>query len=173
MTPMRVVYLTGPTVYLRAMVSGDKEHGAAWFDGAFPINAARAETILKEEQKDRPMRYAILRLEGDEIVGSARVASHDRLRTCELTFHMAPWLPDAGALRAEALRLLVPWLRDQVEVMVVEAPIAADEHEMIEAAGALGMVLSVRLREFLARPGGRVDQLIYQALNPRWEVRDA
>ena len=38
---------------------------------------------------------------------------------------------------------------------------------------SLGMTLSVRFREAVARPGGRVDRLTYQALNPRWEVRDA
>ena len=41
------------------------------------------------------------------------------------------------------------------------------------AAEALGMVQGVRFREGIARPGYRVDELIYQALFAAWAVRDA
>lgn len=173
--PPRPVWLTGERVYLRPMVAADSEQAAAWYDEVWPINAARAEEVLKDEHKvDRTPRLAIVRMDGDEIVGSVQTSTSDGYRRCSLLFHLAPWLDrtDADTLRAEALRIVVPWLRDQVELMVVTAHLAADMTETVGAAEALGMTRAARLREWLARPGHRVDKLIYQALNPRWEVRD-
>jgi RimJ/RimL family protein N-acetyltransferase len=175
---LRAVFLRGTTVYLRAMVEADKETGAAWLDEAFPVNAARAEAALKEEHQGpwwmrSARRLAIALVDGDDVVGSARVSSRNGMRTCRLAFAMAPWRDDADALRAEALAILVHWLRDESEVMAVTVELAADEPATIAAAEALGMVRNARLREWFGRAGRRVDCLVYQALNPRWEVRDA
>lgn len=160
------------------MVEADKERGAAWLDETFPVNTARAEAALKEEHEGPwwlrgARRLAIALVDGDAVVGSARVRSNDRSRTCRLSFTMAPWRGDADALRAEALAILVHWLRDESEVMVVTVELPADEPATIAAAEALGMVRTARLREWFGRPGRRADCLVYQALNPRWEVRDA
>lgn len=160
------------------MVDADKERGAAWLDETFPVNAGRAEAALKEEHAGhwwarRDRRLAIALGDGDEVVGSARVDSGDGKRTCHVHFEMAPWRDDADALRAEALGLLVHWLRDETEVMVVTVEIAADQAATVDAAEAAGMVRNARLREWYARPGTRVDCFVYEALNPRWEVRDA
>ncbi len=73
---------------------------------------------------------------------------------------------ESDALRAEVLGLVVPWLRDELELMTVTVDIAADDPAALAAATALGMVLGVRLREHVARPAGRVDLLQFQALNP-------
>lgn len=175
---MRPVYLRGARVYLRAMVEADKEHGAAWLDGTFPVDTTRAEATLKEEHQGpwwrrSGRRLAIALTDGDEVVGSARTSSHDGNRTCWLNFEMAPWRADADERRADALRLLVHWLRDECEVMVVTTELPADQVATIAAAEEMGMVRNARFRERYARPGGRVDGLVYQALNPRWEVRDA
>jgi RimJ/RimL family protein N-acetyltransferase len=175
---LRPVYLRGSRLYLRAMVDADKELGAAWLDETFPVNAGRAEGVLKQEHEGPSWRrsgrrLAIALAEDGEVVGSAQVASHDGNRTCRLGFTMAPWRDDADALRAEALGLLVRWLRDGTELMVVTVELPADEPATIAAAEAVGMVRNARLREWFGRPGGRVDCLVYQALNPRWEVRDA
>jgi RimJ/RimL family protein N-acetyltransferase len=172
---MRASFLTGERIYMRAMLMGDKEHAAAWFDSPFPIDATRAEKFLKDEHQrpwPRPTHLAIVRLDGEEIVGGARVHSWNG-RIARLSLHMAPWLAEADDLRAEALRVLLPWLRDEGEYMVVRLAIAADQPATLSAAEALGMVQAVRLRERLARPGGRVDQFYYEALNPRWEAPNA
>ena len=79
-------------------------------------------------------------------------------------------IEDGDEVRVEALRLVVPWLRDEVEMMTVTASIPADELALIAAAEAMGMVRQARLREHVVRPGGRVDLVLYQALNPRREV---
>lgn len=175
---LRPVYLRGDRVYLRAMLKEDAEHAAAWADGALPVNAARAQSLLEEEHAPvrwpRPrVRLAIARMDGDDVVGSLVIGSPDGLRTARLAFSMAPWLTDADALRADALTLAVRWLRDDTELMVVVVQLAADQAETIAAAEAVGMVLGYRLREWYATPGGRVDCVEYQALNPYWEVRDA
>ena len=175
---LRPDYLRGARVYIRAMVEEDKERGVAWLDGTFPANASRAEKVLKEEHGGAPWgrarrRLALARVEDDEVVGSVQVISWDNFRTCRLAFEMALWREDADALRAEALGLLVHWLRDETELMVVTVDLAADEPETIAAAEASGMVRNARLRERFGRPGRRVDAFVYQALNPRWEVRDA
>jgi len=170
---MRIVYLTGERVYLRPLVLADKDVASAWHPGPFLVGAAQAENVLKDEATDPGRRLALVRRQTDEIVGSVNLRSNDGFRRCFVTFHMAPSTSDQDALRAEAVRLIVPWLRDQMEVMVVSIEMAGDEAETIAAAEELGMVLSVRLREFVARAGHRVDSVTYQALNPRWEVKDA
>ena len=174
---LRPAYLTGPNVYLRAMVEADKDRGGAWLDERFPANASRAEKALEEEHKDlwrrAERRLAIARIADDEVVGSVQVVSRDHRRTGSLRFEMAPWREDADVLRAEALGLLVRWLRDEFELMVVEAELPADQRATIAAAEAAGMIRQGTLREWFARPGRRVDCLIYEALNPRWEVRNA
>jgi RimJ/RimL family protein N-acetyltransferase len=159
------------------MVEADKERGAAWLDDTFPVNEARAEANLKDEHSgpwwNRAARRLAIVVDDDEVAGSARVSSHDGLRTCYLEFQMAPWRDDADALRAEALALLVRWLRDETEVMTTTVELPVDQPATIAAAEAAGMVQNARLREWYARPGGRVDCVLYEALNPRWEVRDA
>lgn len=157
------------------MVAGDKEHAAAWFDSPFPMSADRAETWLKEAHTsaDRPssLHFAIVRAADDAVIGGVTLDTD--YRKARLRLHLAPWLPDADALRAAALRILRPWLRDDLELMVFVLHIPADQPETIAAAEELGMVLVVRLREGIARPGHRVDELIYQALLTPWAVRDA
>lgn len=173
MEAMRIVYLTGERVYLRPLVLADKDSASAWHPGPFLIGAAQAENVLKDEAGGGARRLALVRSQTDEVVGSVKLSSSDGFRRCWVTFHMAPSTTDGDALRAEALRVIVPWLRDQMEVMVVSVEVPGDEVETIAAAEELGMALSVRLREFVARAGRRVDSLTYQALNPRWEVKDA
>jgi RimJ/RimL family protein N-acetyltransferase len=162
---LRPVFLSGQRVYLRGMVEEDKERGGAWLDETFPVNATRAEKALEEEHQGPPWartrrRLAIVRAEGDDVVGSVQVSTWDGFRTSRVGFEMATWLPDADALRAEALRLVVPWLRDETELMVVTLEVAADQPETIAAAEALGMVRNGRIRDWFGRPGGRADCLV-------------
>lgn len=174
---MRATYLTGETVYLRALVASDKETAAAWHAGPFPINTSRAEEWLKEAHTDlwgnnKPRHYLIARVADDAAVGSATLASRGGRRGI-LTFALAPWRDDADLLRAAALRLIIPWVRDDLELMHLMLITAADETATIAAAEELGMQRAARLRGFVARPTGRVDQLLYEALNAPWRVGDA
>ncbi len=165
-------------VYLRAPVESDKEHAAAWLDATFPTNAPAAEAVLKDEHKapfwERPnLRLIIVRAEGDTVVGGIRVSWGSEVRRCRLEFSMAGWEPDQDSLRAAALRIAVRWLRDEWEAMVVGVTLPADQVETVRAAEEIGMQQHATLREWFLRPGGRVDALVYEALNPNWVVRDA
>lgn len=172
---MRAIYLTGEHLYIRALVAADKDCAAAWFDSPFPVNAVRAEAWLKEAHAsvDRPatLHYVIVRTADDAVIGGVTLQTDYRTGTLKL--HIAPSLPDADALRAATLRILHPWLRDDLELMTFVLHIPADQSETMAAAEVLGMIPAVRLREAIARPDHRVDDLVYQALLTPWAVRDA
>jgi RimJ/RimL family protein N-acetyltransferase len=161
---LRAIYLTGPTVYLRALVDGDKERAAAWLEETFPVNAPAAEAALKEENKApwwsrSGLRLVIVRRDGDEVVGGVRIWWGSEARRCGLEFSMAAWESKADSVRADALRLVVPWLRDEMESMVVGVTLASDQTESVLAAREVGMERQGTLREWFGRPGGRADAL--------------
>jgi RimJ/RimL family protein N-acetyltransferase len=178
MTIMKPPFLTGERIYLRAMMMEDKDHATAWFNSPFPVNAVRAETFLKEEIKEtwgaRRRYFAIVRLEDDRIIGGLKFKSWD-FRAADITITMAPHLSPAEAdgYKAETLRLFLPHMRDEHEFMAQTVEIAEDETACIAAADEMGLFYGARLRRYLARPDGRADLLVYQALNPKWEAPDA
>ncbi|HAX25553.1 MAG TPA: hypothetical protein DEU95_08760 [Chloroflexi bacterium] len=178
---MRVSYLTGTVVAFRPLVMGDKAVASAWHPSPYPIDASRAEEWLKEKHKSfwsREAHYALVRIEGaatpeasdDEIVGSARIWSD--ARHASVAFHIAPWVEDAGAIRADAIRVIVPWLHEEREMLVTTLELAADDREGIAAAEAAGMDQTGRLRQHFARPSGRTDKLYYQKVNRLWRFED-
>lgn len=166
---MQAIYLTGDRIYLRAMQLPDKDHASAWFNSPYPINATRAESFLKDEITDpfsRTQHLAIIRSDTDEIAGGLVVRTNGRKAV--LQFTAAPWDRNKDELWADTLRLVIPWLRDEGSMLSVNVAIASDQPASISAAGELGMQLSVRLREHVARAGHRVDNLRYQALGSMW-----
>jgi RimJ/RimL family protein N-acetyltransferase len=173
---MRVVYLTGDRVHIRPPVESDKECAIAWFNSLVPANEIRAAQSMENQVypywEATEFTFIIARVVDDAVIGSVHLSIGD-WRVVSVRFHMAPMLPDADELRAEALRLLIPWLRDEHEFMAVRLALPDNQTVTIAAAEELEMVLSVRLREFVPVPGGRADELIYEALNPRWEVPHA
>ncbi|HVB65781.1 MAG TPA: GNAT family protein [Nitrolancea sp.] len=173
---MRVGYLTGQRIHLRPPIEEDKECATAWYRSVFPINASRATVFLEDQTfpfwQASEFTFIIARMEDDVVVGSVNLGVSD-WRMVTVRIHMAPTLPDADELRAEAIRMVIPWLRDEHEFMVVRLFVPANETETIAAIEGIGMRLGARLREFIATPGGRVDELAYEALNPRWEVPHA
>lgn len=174
---MRAVYLTGEGVYLRAMIADDKATVATWFAGPFPSNATQGERWLNEAHTDvwvsnKPRYLVIVRVADDVPIGGVSLMVRDNRRG-QLHFAMAPWLVEADALQAEALRLIVPWVRDDLELMTLGLYLAADEPVTQAMAEGLGLRESARLREFVACPGGRVDRLFCQMLNAPWRVADA
>ncbi|HEX2282536.1 MAG TPA: GNAT family protein [Thermomicrobiales bacterium] len=174
---MRAIYLTGERVYLRAMVEDDKAHVVAWHDSPFPVNSAFGEERLKQLHDKvwdvRRYQLAIVRLTDDEIVGGVSVEFADRDRKASFEVRIAAWIDDAEALRADAIRMLVPWLLEDHNMRRVDVILDSDQHDAIAAAQSLGMFEGVRLREFWRRPHGRVDALFYQILNPNEERRHA
>jgi RimJ/RimL family protein N-acetyltransferase len=166
---MRVVYLTGDDFYLRAMVLDDKDHAVAWFHSSIPMDALAAELKLKKLHEcgwDEPdeMYLAIVRSSDDQVIGSALIDREDR-HIARLHIRCAPTLQQGESLRTKVLQLLVRWLRDEREKMVMRIEIPEDEPLLLAAAKLLGMEPATRMREYIARPSGRVDALGYEALN--------
>lgn len=174
---MRPTYLTGERVYLRGMVDDDKAHTVAWYPSTFPVNAPFGEQQLTELHGKiwgaSMYQLAIVNTADDRLVGGARVSFAQRDRKAKVEIHMAPWVDDADVLRAEALRVLVPWLLEDHNLRRVDAHLESNQPASIAAAEELGMFEAVRLREFWRRPGGRVDAVIYQIFNPHEEQRHA
>jgi RimJ/RimL family protein N-acetyltransferase len=171
---MRAVYLTGEDFYLRAMILEDKDHATNWFKPPFPIDAVAAEAILKEAHAkgwDEPdvLFLAVVRASDDEIIGGVAIEDQAR-RTAYLNIYSAPSLDDGESWRARVLELVIPWLRDELEILVTRVEIPEDEKTMLASAERLGMIPAIRLRQAQARPGHRVDILGYQALNPKISV---
>ncbi len=179
---MRVSYLTGRLVALRPLVLADKDVASAWHPSAYPIDASKAEEWLKESHKSiwaRETHYALVRIAGaatpetgdDEIVGSVKIWADPRHAT--VTLSVAPWVEDAGAVRADTIRTVVPWLHDEREILVTTLVLAGDDADGIAAAEETGMEQTARLRQHIARPGGRTDKLYYQKVNRAWRFDDA
>ena len=175
---MKPPFLTGERVYIRAMVEEDKNCAVAWFDSEFPVNAVRAEKFMRDEIKEiwsaKRKYFVIVRTEGDEVIGGIKLKSSD-FRTADLTIRMAPHLSHdaADGYKADALRLFIPWIRDEHEFMAQTIEVAADEAHCIAAAEDMELYFGARFRGYLRRPGERIDLLVYQALNPNWNVVDA
>lgn len=173
---MQAIYLTGPSVYLRAMVESDKDAASAWFQGPYPVNASRAEEFLGERHQGEPWDnewrlFAVVHRESDEVIGSVSVRIGTRAATVRL--QTAPWLPDADRVQAEVLRLVVPWLRNEREMLLVNVQIPCDQVESLAAAEAVGMTPTVRLRGHVARGSKRVDLLTFQIWDARLEAGHA
>jgi len=170
---MGPAYLTGERLSLRAPVTTDAEVAAAWFPSVFPVGAGRAESYLKDKLKsawwpDREFHLMIVRIADDQVVGSL-IVEHPTGPGAIVTIKLTPALSpsELDETQADTLRILIPWLLDEAEALTVTVGIGADEPRSLDAAHDLGMETAIRLREFLARPGGRVDLIQAQALHPR------
>ena len=135
----RAVFLSGDVVYVRAYVDQDKEVTAAWAGTPFPVGSPRGEKLLKEwhtEWWPRTRHYALCHASTDEVVGGVIVGI--RHLVAEFIVTVAPWRDDADELRAEAIKLIVPWLSDEWSMVSVQAHMAADEPACIAPLRSLG-----------------------------------
>lgn len=163
-------YLVGDTIYLRRIELADAPFGMAWRGVRYPQSPDRVETWIKEEMaKDRDAAwYGIVRKADDRVVGSARVGRAGGMAV-GLTLRVDPLLGDRGlAFKAEALKLLAPWVVEEQHRPMLLMFQAADEPAMIAAALEIGMRQTARFRARIARDSERVDELVFQYLSPRW-----
>ncbi len=162
-------YLSGTRVSIRALDTEDAQHAGVWYPAQFGTNASRGEAILKAEHESagRERRLGVVLTESGQLVGGLKL--HLKGMHADAGVTISPMRTDADDLRADVLRVVIPWLRDEAEYTTITIEVAADWPLMIAAAEELGMARVVRLRQWLTRPGGRVDMYYYQALNPFWE----
>ncbi|MFT4037572.1 MAG: GNAT family N-acetyltransferase [Thermomicrobiales bacterium] len=168
-------YLNGDTIYLRGVEPDDAKWGMAWWPNRFPI---AAETLEEQLKKQAPQsgergstRLIICRRSDGRLVGSA-VIDESAKTEAYLWLHADPTLGPAGdPIRAEALRLLVPWLAGERFRPIVITAFAEGDAALIAAAQGLGMRPSVMLREGAWRHGQRRDQHWFEYPNPVWIER--
>ena len=167
-------FLIGETIYLRALELGDAKHTAAWRPSLFPIPAERAEELLKkdvpDQYKNRRWTFVACRIADDLPVGSLEWGSWDG-RTSDFKVHAPENGADTGAVKAEMVRLMVPWLLHECEMMAVCLYGPDGEPDVAAAASAVGMTFTGRLREALWIDGARRDELYWELLHPVWRER--
>lgn len=169
------IYLRDDRYGLRAPVLEDAEVSGAWYEGAFPISAEAAANLLTEQETipwgmNPTIRLLVVELASGNVVGGALVERQDnRVGKLQVTAGGPDRSGEAAQrLRAAVLRLLVPWVMGELNMMTAVIDVPADEAIVIDAAAGLGMVEVVRLREHIARPSGRVDLLMLERVNREW-----
>ena len=168
-------FLVGETLYLRPLEPSDAKHPNAWRASPYPINAQKAEELIKKdlESKDayRTVRLLACRRDDDRPVGVATYSTWNWLNG-DVSVYAEPTFGEAAdCYKAEMLTLLVPWLLDERDLMAVWLNVAASERTVIEAAGKIGMHQAASLREALWLNGRREDQLAFEGLNRHWQDR--
>lgn len=169
------IYLRGELAGLRAPLRADAGTADVWYEGPVPLLPEAAESMLVASERvpwgNNPViRLMIVALDSSETLGSVLIhRSADR--TSRLTLTVGERVPMRAQVEGEALGLVVSWLLNEIGVMTVTIRVPADEMSMLAAAEAAGMRTAVRLREHVARPGGRVDVLTMERVNEGWGRR--
>lgn len=169
------IYLRGELVGLRAPLRADAGDASVWYEGDPPLLPEAAESLLVAGERipwgnNPTIRLMIVALDSGEIMGGLLV-HRSANRTSQLTLTVGERVPQRAQVQAEVLRMVVPWLLNEVGLMTVSIRIPADETSMLNAAEGAGMRTAVRLREYVVRPGGRVDLLTMECVNAEWGRR--
>ncbi len=168
-------FLIGDTLYLRGLEARDAKRAAAWRLSPFPVPVARAEEILKEDiapqAEHERLRLIACRIADDEPVGAVDLRGWGGRNA-----YVSPWAdpgfgPGGAAVKAEVLRIVVPWLSGERIVMAVFAWINSGEPPVTATASALGMRTAATVREAIWCDGARQDGLLYELLHPDWVDR--
>jgi RimJ/RimL family protein N-acetyltransferase len=169
------IYLRNDRLGLRAPVREDAHCAHAWYEGPFPVTPKGAEDVLVEQEtipwgNNPTIRLIAVELASGAVIGGALVERSDsRVGKLRITAGGAD-RPDEErqGVRADVLRILLPWAMGELDLMVVTVDIADDERIVIDAATEIGMREVVRLREHVARPTRRVDMLMFERVNLAW-----
>ena len=181
---MRSAYLTSDHLSLRPMLPEDARTAMTWFPGAFPVSPEQAGAWLETAHRSSPWGHnpevrlvavqpgfdSDAEASDQELIVAGVHLTDPRGRTSWLRIAPAASLSSErqDAIQAAIIDLIVPWARDELELMVLRVQVAADQPITRAACERQGMMLAARLREFVARPDHRVDLLTWEALNPNW-----
>lgn len=169
-------FLVGPTLYLRGIETDDMAHNVAWYPSPYPIPPDILEERLKESIPDdaRNAKYRLVACRrGDDVpVGSVQFRI-DGGRTADFTVYAHPLYPETtrDQIAAELIRMMVPYLLFERDLMVVWFETVAGSSIVEDAVADAGMHKGSRLREALFVNGVRRDQVCYEILHPRWVER--
>jgi RimJ/RimL family protein N-acetyltransferase len=167
-------FLTGPELYLRGIDRDDAKVMNAWHPSPYPLPSDLAveqlEESISKDAVEGTFRYVACRRADDAPVGSVEFYSEDQ-RSCWTTVYANPLLADADAIQAEIVRIFVPWMLHEREMMVIWLEAPEDDKGVASAAAELGMAIAYRYREAVLRNGAREDRICYEALHPVWVER--
>jgi RimJ/RimL family protein N-acetyltransferase len=168
-------FLVGETIYLRGVEEADAKTITQWYPSPFPISEEVAEERLKKEIPDqarnRSQRLIACRRGDDRPVGSLRTGTWSWMN-CDISDIFAdPLLNDAATIRAEMLRLVVPWLLEEREFITIVATSHGADQAVAEISREFGGRQASRLREALWQDGCRLDEIAYEFINPAWVKR--
>ena len=168
-------FLVGDTLYLRGPELADAARPAAWRDSPFPVPKERAEEILKKDLPSGAERYkttlVACRRADDEPVGGLTYQVWG-WRTADLqVWADRAFGPAAAEIRAEIIRLVVPWLLQERHLMALYADVEGGEPIVATALASVGARPAARLRDAVWRDGQRHDHYYYEALHPAWVQR--
>lgn len=167
-------YLSGQGIGLRAPALEDADAIAAWDDAPMPRNPDQGRELLRRSEQTpwgnaEHVRLMIIELATQEIVGCVLIErQQDRIGKIRIVSSSVLSVDRRDQIEGEVLALIVPWLRDELDLMVLVLEIASDREAVISWAERLGLVEVVRLREHIQRPQGRVDRLTLEMINPAW-----
>ena len=168
-------FLVGDSLYLRPLELGDAARAGSWRGSPFPVPAARAEDFLKQEipkeMERRKVRFVACRRADDAPVGAVVFEVQDWRTASVVPTADVALGADGSRIKAEIVRLIVPWLVEERHLTAVWVELDAGEPDTLAAAGAIGMRPAARLREAIWRNGARHDQVVYERLHAGWVER--
>ena len=173
-TDMVAAYLQGPRIGLRAPSLDDAESVAAWDDSPLPRTPEAGREMLRRTEQtpwgnaEHP-RLMVVDLASGTVHGSVMIErQHDRIGKCRVISSPMLALDRRDEIEGDALDLVLPWLRDELDLMVIVLDVAADRAGVIARAGEHGLREAGRLREHIRRRHGWVDLVTLELVNPAW-----
>jgi RimJ/RimL family protein N-acetyltransferase len=169
-------FLVGETLYLRPLEAADAQFPGAWHQSPFAINPQRAEVILTKEipseADKRKHRLVACRRSDDIPVGAVLYHSWSDFYTW-VQLRVDPALDDeqTSAIKAEMLRIFVPWRSQECLNLGVWVELDGPAPALLDAAKTIGMRPASCYREAIWHRGARHDQWVYELLHPVWIER--
>lgn len=170
-------FLVGASVYLRPFTHEDATWWPAWRQSLFPWTKEHAAEWLSEAiqpmgEGDEIWMLAARRSD-DEPIGAVLVGKWDfRAANVSIQVRRALAEEDRLAIWAELVRLVIPWLHEERDQMVVWLSVPIPAHPVVAAAlRDVGQRPVVGLREFRYVAGKREHWWLYESLHPAWVAR--
>jgi len=179
---MKTPFLTGPTVYLRALEPEDAPHLVTWFNEPLVLRdilrhrpatlASERERIAKMTADENAVVLGICRREPDGLIGM--VGLHDinaRHRHAELGVTIglpSEWGKGYGT---EAVRLIVGHGFDTLNLHRIELSVYESNQGGVRAYEKVGFQREGVLRQYLYREGRYWDALLMSILKAEWDAR--
>jgi len=164
-------FLVGDEIYLRQVEKSDAALTVSWRPSLLPFSPERTESWIEDDlAKGRQSWHVIVRKADDRVVGS--ITFRGRGPATYLDGYVDPFYGAQGERwKAEAFRLVLPWLVDEQHRVSLQISVPATETQVIAALEASGARQTARFRQMLSHNGERVDLLCFAYLNAMWVAR--